>query len=503
MNSYKEIKEQADIVEVVGYFIKIKRVGKSYRAICPFHDDHNPSLYIDPVKQLYKCFSCNAGGTVIKFVKEYKKISYFDAAKKVSEICGLSIKLEKNTLNQPKENYQKLYQIINDSIIFYNYGLVNNKNNEGYKFLKNRGLDDQTMMYFKLGYAPFSKNNLINFLLNKGYTKEEILKTGLALVNQNNQLVDFFKNRVIYPYKNENNQYIGLSGRILDNGEVKYLSLPNTVIYNKSSQLFNYINVLNNFKECILVEGFHDVITLWMKGIKNAIAISGTLLSNDQLNKLKKFSCVIPLLDIDKAGQIAQKLIINKLINNGIDVKLPITKINNDPDEYFKNKDKIFINDFFSKYKKINKTNTSSIHQFQDTINNYSNHTLNPNEEVKINGNFLLIRAEEILLYNILKSSGEKIKKFYFDNNGLMATEEGKEIADYLLFLYKLNFYNENSHKARISAFNLLSENAKQTLLWLANLNNEKLLIKKDIAWKQTIEIIKKHAKLNALSNKK
>ena len=347
MSVFKEINMQADIIKVISAFIDVKRKGKGYVAICPFHSDTHPSLHIDPNKQIYKCFSCNAGGTAIKFVKEFSNISFLNAAKKVIEICGLNISLDVSKNDRPKVQ-SPLYKIINDALLFYSYALINAPEAKAFQWLLTRSVNQQTITKFQLGWASNHPTALKEYLLKKNHNINDLLKSRLVTVNQYDKITDFFSERILYPIFDQYGQVVAFTGRTIGKGEPKYLSLQDSVIYHKGSCLYNVHYLLkNNIKDVILVEGMHDVFALDAKGINNVVALMGTTITNEQVKLLNKFKSITLLLDPDQAGQIATEKIKNIFQSQDIEMRIPTTKLTKDPDDFFSSLDANKVKEFF------------------------------------------------------------------------------------------------------------------------------------------------------------
>lgn len=336
----KDVLAHADIVDIISRFIDVKQKGKSFVAICPFHDDTNPSMQISREKQLFKCFVCNTGGSAIAFVQKYKRISFFEALKEVADLSGyhderLQFKVPVANKDPEKEN---LISCINDLTTYYQYALKTNEGQAGYQYFIDRGIDDDIQQTFKLGYAFNDGKATINYLQGKGHSLKSCELIGVA-TGSSTIYSDKNAGRVIFPLCDTNGQVIGFSARRIKNEDsAKYINSPETKLFHKSSVLYNYHIAKEECKRCnyvYVLEGFMDVIALAKVGIKSAVATMGTALTEEHKEMLRRLGCQIRFcLDGDDAGQIAQMKIIESMKGSNI----PYVFVNNakntkDPDE--------------------------------------------------------------------------------------------------------------------------------------------------------------------------
>lgn len=335
-----EIRKQADIVQIISSYIEVKKKGNQYVAVCPFHADKNPSLNISQQLQIYKCFSCQAGGNVFTFVQEYEHIPYIDAVKKVASMIGYSSKeLEEPTRQIPKDVSSAL-KTVKEANELYQYLIKSNDGKVALDYLLNRGISQEMIDYFELGYSSSNPELSIKLLRGKGIDIDEIEKAGI-LKRQNGLFTDIFSGRVTFPIYNEHSECIGFSARrIIDNDDAKYVNSPNTVLFNKSNVLYNYQNAKKEAKRegaVYVVEGFMDVFALYQAGIKSSVAIMGTALTPSHAKMLKKLNVPVRLcLDGDEAGQSAMVRVGDILENEGINYQVvDYGKSTQDPDEIY------------------------------------------------------------------------------------------------------------------------------------------------------------------------
>ena len=333
-NIKEEVKKEANIVDVIEHYIKVDKSKSQYKAKCPFHDDHNPSLNINTTFNTYKCFACEASGDVFNFVLEYEKkyngktLGFIECIKKVADICSINIPETyfNQTSNQSKNYLSIYYEILNKAIEYTKYNLVNNDNKNPLNYLiKTRGLNEDILNYFDIGLV-LDNNDLYKVLTAKGYNDKELRDINLINFSDKGKLYDTFYNRITFPIHDAKGNPIGFSARtISSNNDVKYLNTSKTSvnIYNKSKELYNLHRVLsnNNVNEYLyIVEGVMDVIALHMCGKTNVVSTLGKTLSQDQINliKNKKYIPVIAY-DADEAGIAGSKKACDLLLNNKID----------------------------------------------------------------------------------------------------------------------------------------------------------------------------------------
>lgn len=307
-----KIRENADIVNVISSYIPLSQKGRNYVAVCPFHNDSNPSLTVSREKQIYKCFSCNAAGNVFTFVQEYEKIQFMEAVKKVCDITGQKVGgFEKVIKKTEIPNEKKvLYNLLNDLGNFYSYNLKNSNDSEAYDYIRKRGLDDKYLDEYRVGYSPLDSDKTIKFLKAKGYNNDDIINSGVG-VEANGKIYDRYNGRLIFPLFDTLNRIIGFSARKLPSSkdDAKYVNTGETILFHKSNVLYNYYQaekVSRKIGYCYVLEGFMDVLALVRSDIPNAVAIMGTALTNEHIELLKKLNCEIRLcFDNDRAGQEA------------------------------------------------------------------------------------------------------------------------------------------------------------------------------------------------------
>lgn len=307
-----DVLKHSDIVRVISSYLSLTKKGRNYYALCPFHDDKNPSMIISPEKQLFKCFVCGTGGNAIVFVQKYEKISYLEAAKKVAELCDYhDPRLEKNIpIKNVDKSKEELYSCIEDLSDYYQLSLLSNEGKVGLEYFEKRNLDSNIQNKFKLGYSFENGFNTCSFLLKKGHSLKTIEDIGISTMI-NGKPCDVNKGRAIFTICNEDGRVVGFSARRLNDNvdEPKYVNSPETQLFHKTSILYNFHiakEKARQAKHIYVLEGFMDVIALSKIGIDNAVALMGTALTNEHVALLRSLNCEIRLcLDGDMAGQMA------------------------------------------------------------------------------------------------------------------------------------------------------------------------------------------------------
>lgn len=339
-----DIQRKVNIVDVISEYLPLEQKGKNYFAICPFHDDHNPSMSVSSEKQIYTCFVCGASGNVFNFVMNYEKISFGQAVSKVALKAGIKLDYDVKEINNKKEDkYDKYYKMFDTASKYYQNNIKSVYGKAAIDYLSKRNIDLDIIKEFEIGLS-MNDNNIGKLLTNKGFLENELVDIGLC-GKKDKFLYDIFRNRIMFPLYNLEGDVIGFSGRIY-NGEddSKYVNSKESVIFKKGKLLYNYHRALNYAREkrqIIVVEGFMDVIRLYSIGIKNVVASMGTAITKDHANLIKKLSKnVVLCFDGDKAGEKATISAIEALDKIGIDPKIIRLEDNLDPDDYIIKKGK-------------------------------------------------------------------------------------------------------------------------------------------------------------------
>lgn len=345
----EEVLAQNDIVEVVSEYVTLKKSGRNYMGLCPFHREKTPSFCVSIDKQIFKCFGCGVGGNVISFIAKVEKLEFWESVEYLAERAHIDLskyisassKISKQEQVQKRDLRETIYNLNKDAAIYYHNALLQKlkeDKNPVAEYIKKRRLDSKTITKFGLGYGRANEMPINQHLIQKGYTEEQILESGILVKTQRQTLYDRFDFRVIFPIFDVRNRVIGFGGRVLDDSKPKYVNSPENVVYSKGKNLYA-LNFAKNEKlqNIIMVEGYMDAVSLHKYGVNNTVASLGTALTEGQARLLKKYSDNIIIgYDQDGAGQAATLRGLDILVDKGLNVKvLKLDKSDvKDPDEY-------------------------------------------------------------------------------------------------------------------------------------------------------------------------
>ena len=331
---------QLKIEEVVGEVVELKKSGANYKGLCPFHQDTTPSFSVSPSKNICKCFSCGAGGNPVKFYSEYYKISFEEAAEQLAKKYNIPLRSYKINDKQEKEN-DKYYRIMNIAHQFFQDKIFENEGRNAMEYLSGRGVNPKFIRENELGYAPNSWNDLYDYLIAKGFEKEDIISLGLAKEGEKG-IYDVFRNRIMFPIYSPQGSIIAFGGRTLETSKEipKYINSPDTPIFKKGKNLYGIKdkgNILRKKNYSLLMEGYMDVLSAHLYGFDVALASLGTAFTLEQGQLLKRYTNnVILSLDMDKAGQTATEKTAFILKNLGFNIRVLKFQNAKDPDEFLK-----------------------------------------------------------------------------------------------------------------------------------------------------------------------
>ena len=330
-----EIRNSNDIVDIISQYVILKRSGRNFFGLCPFHKEKTPSFSVSPDKQIFHCFGCGAGGNVIHFISKIENVDFKESLEILADRAGIKLPtLENNVDSKRLELKEKVYEINKLVAMYYHETLYKPQAKPAQEYVKKRKLDNKALKEFCIGYAE-NANVLYKLLKEKGFTEEEILASDLVITKGNNS-VDRFKNRLIFPIQDIRNRFIAFGGRVLDNSLPKYINSPENIVYSKARNLYG-LNVAKNTKtrKLIIVEGYMDTVSLHQRGIDNVVASCGTALTEAQGRLLRKYAeKVIISYDSDSAGQAATLRGLEILNNLGCDIRILQMEGAKDPDEY-------------------------------------------------------------------------------------------------------------------------------------------------------------------------
>jgi DNA primase len=366
-NTIQQILGRLDIIDVIGGFVKLKKRGSNYLGLCPFHNEKTPSFTVSPAKELYKCFGCGKAGNTISFIMEHEKYSYVDALKWLANKYGIEIEetFQNDEQRQQMQVAESLYIINAFAQQFFSKALFETEEGQdiGLSYLKERGFREDVIKKFQLGYSPEQKDIFTKEALAKQYTPELLIRTGLV-ANRNDQLMDNYRGRIIFPVHNHSGKVLGFGARILSAGSggktndkaPKYINTPENEIYIKSKILYgSYFarQSIDKADECLLVEGYTDVVSLHQAGIENVVASGGTSLTPDQLRLVKKYTNNLTIIyDGDAAGIKAALRGLDLALEESLNVKLVLIPDKEDPDSYVNKVGASVFTDFIKKNKK-------------------------------------------------------------------------------------------------------------------------------------------------------
>lgn len=337
----EEVRQRNDIVDIISGYVNLKKKGGNYFGLCPFHNEKSASFSVSPGKQMYYCFGCGAGGNVFTFIMNYENYTFAEAIKLLADRAGIALpEIEDSKEAREKENRRKtLLQINKEAATYFYYQLRASQGRVGLDYLKGRQLSDETMNRFGLGYSNKTSNDLCQYLRHKGYPDELIRESGVAVFNEKYGMSDKFWNRVMFPIQDVNHRVIGFGGRVMGEGEPKYLNSPETPVFDKSRNLYG-LNFARTARQdnIILCEGYMDVIAMHQAGFTQAVASLGTAFTSGQANLLRRYTeNVILSYDSDGAGVKAALRAIGILKEAGLTGKVLNLEPYKDPDEFMKN----------------------------------------------------------------------------------------------------------------------------------------------------------------------
>ncbi|MEG2457946.1 MAG: DNA primase [Bacilli bacterium] len=480
------VRSSLDIVDVIGSYISLSQKGKNYFGICPFHDDHSPSMSVSQEKQIYTCFSCGATGNIFTFVMNYEHVSFIEALKILSDKAGIKLNIE-TTTNTINDKYKKFYEVYDIITNLYKNNLSSKEGEEAREYLKKRQIDNKIINEFSIGLSL--KNNVCASL-SKKYGEEVLTSIGLGNIG-NDKIYDIFQNRIMFPIKDIYGHIVAFSGRIyMSSDDAKYINTKESMIFKKGSLFYNYSDALEYIKqkkEIIICEGQMDAIRISSIGLKNVVALMGTALTTDHINLIKKTSAKVVLcFDNDDAGNRATSVNGQALKNAGLEVEVLVFSPQKDADDYIiANGKDAFLNnyknlrsyiDFQLYYLKKSKNLDDSVelskylNEAIDEIKNISDDILreikinelckefNINEEVikskfKTNNNINIIKKEnkkivkqkydKYLLSEMriifLMLNNEEVRRIFERDIGVLPTERFRELSNSIIYFKDKN----------------------------------------------------------------
>ena len=324
-DNISKIKERLSIVDIVSGYLKVQKAGINFKAPCPFHNEKTPSFFISPERQMWKCFGCSKGGSIFDFIMEIEGVDFPEALRILAARAGIELEKFDSSVRNSKD---RLYEICESSARFFEKQLGHSSSgSRAVEYLKNRGLENATIIKFRLGFAPKTWDALSGYLRNSGFTEKEIIDSGMVIKRESEGIYDRFRSRVMFPISDVNGRVVGFTGRILegDEKEAKYINTPQTLIYDKSRILYGLEHSRGDIRKkdkCLLVEGNMDVIMSHQAGVANVVASSGTALTPMHLAMLKRYTDNLDFcFDTDSAGAMATKRGIGMALGQNFSVR--------------------------------------------------------------------------------------------------------------------------------------------------------------------------------------
>ncbi|MBO6233588.1 MAG: DNA primase [Clostridia bacterium] len=331
-----EVRQSNDIVDVISQYVHLKRSGRNYFGLCPFHNEKSPSFSVSPDKQIFHCFGCGVGGNVFSFLSKIENISFIEAVQNLAARANIALPTLENNEDSAKEELKaKVYKVNEFTAEFYHQNLYKPEAKPGQEYVKKRKLSNETLKAYKIGFSG-KFDELYKALKKEGFEDREILESGLVNKNENGKYIDRYRNRLMFPICDIRGRVIAFGGRVLDDSKPKYINSPENVVYSKGRHLFGFnVAKKNDTQKILIVEGYMDVISLHQRGIKNVVGALGTALTQNQGWLLRRNSEQVILgFDSDGAGQTAILRSIEILQNMGCDMRILQMEGAKDPDEY-------------------------------------------------------------------------------------------------------------------------------------------------------------------------
>ncbi len=432
----EEIRLKNDIVEVISDYVKLQKKGSSYFGLCPFHNEKSPSFSVTPSKQMYYCFGCGEGGNVFTFLMKYENDTFPEAVSRLADRAGIELPKAEYSNEEKKDRdiKTKILEVNKEAAKFFYHQLRSPNGEQGYRYFKERGLSDETMTKFGLGYSLKYSNSLYEYLKKKGYDDEILKESGLVKYSEKG-MYDAFWNRVMYPIMDNGNKVIGFGGRVLGDGKPKYINSPETKVFDKGRNLYG-MNFARTSRRgnIIICEGYMDVIALHQAGVDNAVASLGTAFTPGHAHMIKRYTDQVLLtFDSDGAGVKAALRAIPILRNAGLSVKVINMRPYKDPDELIKNMG----TDEFEK--RIVEAENAFIYEIRMLMNQFD--LKDPDEKTRFYGQV----ADRLLLF-----SDEMERNVYVDT----VCEEfmiPKESMERLVYKKSLTYTGEPAAQSRVN----------------------------------------------------
>lgn len=474
-NTVEEIKKKIDIVDFIGSFITLKKAGRNFKAICPFHQEKTPSFVISPERQIWHCFgSCGEGGDIFKFLMKWENITFVEALRELADKAGVKIQrldFEDRIWNKK----ERLMQINHFATEYFTYVLHKTKfGQKALDYLEGRQINPKIIETFQLGYAPSSWNSLLSYIKKKKFEMNELLDAGLVVRGERGSLYDRFRGRLMFPIKDNRGNTIGFSGRSLDEQEkaAKYINTPETMLYHKRESLYGLDlakEAIKKEKNVLLVEGEFDVISPYQHGIENVVAIKGSAVTKEQLMLLKRYTSRVTLaLDADNSGEEAIKRGIDEAENMDFEIEVVHFDFAKDPDEAIRTDAALFkksikkptpIYDFIIELaqKKYSGDDPFNKKKVGDDVIPYIEKIANPivrSHYIKKLAELLDV-SESSIMELIRRLKQKRRQGQFFKTQPKKEVDEGRE-ANIQKYVLSMLFQSQNSYKIADKVFNIV-----------------------------------------------
>ena len=337
MDEIAQIKANIDIVDFIGSYISIKRSGRNFVACCPFHQEKTPSFHIKSDRQSFHCFGCQKGGDIFTFLMEFESLSFIDALERLAAQAGVTLQ-NKTNISKDRELEKTWTKLLNFAGHYFRAQFNGNAGDEARTYMSKRGFTQATLDEFKIGFAPDSWDHFVQAARQKGYNETDLITMGLAKKSEKGQVYDFFRNRVMFPARNNQGQVVAFGGRVMDKSEPKYLNSPETPLFNKSKTLFNFHRARSQLREhghFLLMEGYTDVMMAQQFNLGPAIATLGTAMTEDHIRIIRRHDVPLYLVyDADKAGRNAMERALPFVLKLGLNTRAITLPNGQDPADF-------------------------------------------------------------------------------------------------------------------------------------------------------------------------
>ena len=464
-----EVRQTNDIVDIISQYVHLKRSGRNFFGLCPFHNEKSPSFSVSPDKQIFHCFGCGVGGNVFTFLTKIEGINFIEAVQTLAERSNIQLPTLENRGDSLKEELKaKVYKVNEFAANYYHENLYKPESKIAQEYIKNRKLTNETLKSFQIGFSG-KFNELYNALKKQGFEEREILESGLVNKNDNGKYIDRYRNRLMFPICDVRGRVIAFGGRVLDDSKPKYINSPENIVYSKGRHLFG-LNVAkkSDVKKILIVEGYMDVISLHQRGVKNVVASLGTAMTQQQGWLLRKSSEQIILsFDSDEAGLSAKMRALDILQNMGCDIRILQMEGAKDPDEYIIKYGSARFQSLIEKALSVVEFKVKILKRNLD-LNNTNDKIKFLNEIAKLISKIDNTIEKEVYIERIAKSYNISKEAIYAEVNKLSyATAKGQKILE----KSKPVISHKKVEKNKVSEAIVKKENTILSLLLMGDLN--------------------------------